>query len=121
MNEVERFGVDADVVRGGIAQPGFRVDGAAEMVVQVTTLGHAGKKGVQGERAGCACLLHAGCGLLLRRDDLRMRGKKDKQKGKQQSKLREAASTESRFCAALKGGLARGVSSSERKATRTDY
>ena len=88
--EVERLRIDADVVRGGIAQPGLRVDGAGEMVVQVTTLGHAGKKSVQGERTGGARLLHAGCGLLLRRVDLRMRRKKLQQNGNQQSKLREA-------------------------------
>ncbi len=121
MDEVECFGVDADVVRGCVAQPGLRIDGAAKMVMQVATLGHPGKKGAQGEGAGCSCLLHAGCRLLLRRGDLRIRRKKVKLKGKQQSQLREAARPESSFCATLRDGLARGVTSSERTATRTDY
>jgi hypothetical protein len=89
--------------------------------VQVTALGHACKKGVQGERAGCACLLHAGCGLLLRRGDLRIGRKKMKQKAKQQSKLREAASAESSFRGAPRSGLTPAVSFPERTATRTDY
>jgi hypothetical protein len=109
------------VVRGGIAKPSLGIDGAAKMVVQVAALGHAGKKGVQGERARCACLLHAGCRLLLRRGDLRIRGKKLKQNGKQQSKLREAASAESSFRVAPRGRLTPVVSSPERTATRTDY
>jgi hypothetical protein len=50
-----------------------------------------------------------------------MRGKKDKQKGKQQSKLREAARAQSGFRVALRGRLTPVVSSPERKATRTDY
>ena len=48
-------------------------------------------------------------------------GRKTKQKGKQQSKLREAARPASGFRLVLRGGLARGVTSSERTATRTDY
>jgi hypothetical protein len=83
------------------------------MVVQIATLGHAGKKGAQSERAALAGLLHAGCGLLLRRADLRVPGKKVKQKGKQHSKLREAgARTESNFRLALKSRVIPGVASS---------
>jgi hypothetical protein len=59
------------------------------MAVQIAALGHAGKKGVQRERAGGAGLFHAGGGLLLGRAGLRMRRKKLQQNGKQQSKLRE--------------------------------
>jgi hypothetical protein len=80
------------------------------MVVQVAALGHAGEKCAQSERAGRAGLLHAGCGLLFRRAELRMRGKKLKQKKKQQSKLRETGSrTESNFLLELKSRAVRGV------------
>jgi hypothetical protein len=80
------------------------------MVVQIAPLGHAREKGAQGERAGRASLLHAGCGLLFRRAELRMRGKKLKQKDKQQSKLREAGPrTESNFLLELKSRAIRGV------------
>jgi hypothetical protein len=83
------------------------------MVVQIAALGHAGKKGAQGERARRASLLHAGCGLLFRRAELRMRGKKLKQKEKQQSKLREAGPrTENSFPLELKGQVMLGVTSS---------
>jgi hypothetical protein len=61
------------------------------MAVQVTALGHASEKRAQSERAGRTRLFHAGCGLLLRRVRLRVRWEKMKQKGQQQSKLREAA------------------------------
>lgn len=88
--EVERLRIDADVVQGGIAQKGLRVDCACEMTVQITTLGHALKKRVKRERTGRTRLLHGGCGQLFRRMDLRMCRKKLRQSDNQQSKLREA-------------------------------
>jgi hypothetical protein len=94
VGEVERLGKNADVIGGGIAEPGFGIDGASEMVVEIAAFGHASEEGTQSERASGARLLHVGCGLLLRRTDLHTglgwRGKKLKQNGKQQSKLREA-------------------------------
>ena len=94
VGEVERLRIDADVVCGGIAQPGLRIDCACEMIVQVTAFGHAGKKRVKREWAGGTRLLHSGRGLLLRRTELvtslGMRRKKLQQNGNEQSNLREA-------------------------------
>ena len=45
--KIERLRIDADVVRGGIAQKCLRVDCACEMTVQLTPLGHALKKGAK--------------------------------------------------------------------------
>ena len=76
------------MVRFGIVQPGFCVDGAREMVVQVAALGHASQKSTQRERAGGARLLHVGGGLLLRCAGLRGRCRKHcEENGNQQSKL----------------------------------
>ena len=121
MDEVECFGVDADVVRGCVAQPGLRIDSAAEMVMQVATLGHAGKKGAQGEgpaARACSMLAAVCCSGVA---TCECAGRKRSRRSKQQSQLREAARPESSFCATLRDGLARGVTSSERTATRTDY
>jgi hypothetical protein len=88
--EVERLRIDADVVDGGIAQKCFCVDCACEVIVQIAALGHALKKRVKRKRTRGTRLLHGGCGLLLRRMDLRMCRKKLRQSDNQQSKLREA-------------------------------
>jgi hypothetical protein len=86
------------------------------MAVQVTALGHASQKRAQGEWACLTRLFHAGCGLLLWRARLRLPWKKMKQKGQQQSKLREAAAQTG---SSLRLALILGVASSRRKSTRT--
>jgi hypothetical protein len=86
------------------------------MAVQVTALGHASEKRAQSERAGRTRLFHTGCGLLLRRARLRVRWEKMKQKGQQQSKLREAAAQTG---SKLRLALILGVTSSWRKNNRT--
>jgi hypothetical protein len=74
--------------------------------MHVTALGHGSEKRTQSEGAGRTRLFHAGCGLLLRRAGLGVRGKNMKQKGQQQSKLREAAAqTRSNFSLALIFGV----------------
>jgi hypothetical protein len=60
VGEVERLRNNAVVIGGGIAEPGFGIDGAGEMAVEIAAFGHTGKEGTQRERARGARLLHIG-------------------------------------------------------------
>ena len=53
LGEIESGGVDAEAVFAGVADEGFRVDGAGKVDVEVGAFGELGKEGAQGERAAC--------------------------------------------------------------------
>ena len=54
LEEGVRGEVHAEIVFGAGANPGFGVDRAGEMVVQVRALGHAGEKRVEVQRIGAS-------------------------------------------------------------------
>ena len=50
--EAEGCGVDAEMVGGGVGDEGLGVDGATEMAVEISALGHAREEGMEFERVG---------------------------------------------------------------------
>ena len=64
--EAHGFGIDAETVGGGVLDEGLGVDGAGEMHVKVSTLGHASEEGVEFERT-LLCGVEGADGALFAR------------------------------------------------------
>ena len=72
LGEFESGGVDAEAVLGGVADEGFRVDGAGEVDVEVGAFGELGEEGAQGERALVLIAEEGACGAGFGLGDVRL-------------------------------------------------
>src|SRR5216683_5385292 len=69
LRESELGKIDAQMIFGCGANPGFRVNSAAQVIVQISAFGHAEKKLAKGERIGARDFETAGSALFLRSEE----------------------------------------------------
>jgi hypothetical protein len=98
LREREFGSVDAQLILGCGAYPGFRVHSAAKMIVQISAFGHAEEKLAKGERIGARSIEVVGGALFQadldrrRRRRFRLwegRNRKETQKDKIDAEVKE--------------------------------